>query len=85
MRQFLLGKAGVDQQHPATLSGEEIVKKIASVDISTVLSTLQCSDIDRKTRQASIDTTSALSKWFREQYRMAVGARDLVAQFKWKR
>ena len=79
---YLLMKAGVPNDQQLQLSGEDIVTKIANLDIDKILIELRVRDISPAATQAAVDGAVALAAWFQTSFEQVAETRSLVQTFK---
>lgn len=82
---YLLRKVLPADANLAALTGEDIVKKIASVDMGTVMKDSKSEEIPPEVTKESFEPGTALAVFFEENPRFVMAARHLVAQFRGER
>ena len=81
----LLKYAEVTPDAAGKLTGEEMVLKIAAIDIKQALGSLRASDVPPGASQQSIYGAVSLAQWFEKSFDMTAEADNRVAAFRARR
>ena len=78
----LLGLASVPEGQRQGLSGEDMVRAVASLEPLTVLASFHVASVPPCASQRSVDVAFALSRWFQQVYHFTLGAEERLAAFR---
>jgi hypothetical protein len=81
----LLKTAGVSTEAAKNMSGEDMIDRIASVDITTTLAQFEPKEVCPLATQDAIDGAITIASWFKKMYDLSTNADGAVAAFKLRR
>ena len=79
---YLLTRAGVPAERQLAMSGEDIVRAVATLEPQTLLSSFLPSAVPASASQHTVDAAFALSSWFQKVYHFTVDAEDQLIRFR---
>eukprot|EP00435_Cladocopium_sp_Y103_P029585 s1478_g7.t1 len=81
----LLSVAGVEANQRQSLSAEDLVRKVATINPDTFLTNFNPSSVPPEASQQSVDAAFSLSRWFQAVYQFSTNAPQKVADFRRER
>ena len=75
----LLSVAGVEANQRQSLSAEDLVRKVATINPDTFLTNFNPSSVPPEVSQQSVDAAFSLSRWFQAVYQFSTNAPQKVA------
>ena len=79
---YLLTRAGVSAERQLAMSGEDMVRAVATLEPQTLLSSFLPSAVPASASQHTVDAAFALSSWFQKVYHFTVDAEDQLIRFR---